>query len=157
MIFSSTPHLQIHLVTQHRLLPPLRSASLPKAHTNEGQFRCNNTGEIRKTYFCFGLGRRKNPPFKQLLCGNLNPRGPWGEVPAGCLVYMSAAECLTERLISSQRSAGKEWRLDALLPLSLDTRVTQWLGWARLLPHSHALFFALLPSLLSHHYLYCSG
>lgn len=158
MIFSSTPHLQIHLGTQHLLLPPLlQSTPLPKAHTNEGQFRCNNTGETRQTHFCFGLEKRKKFPFKQLFCGNLNPRGPWEEVPAGCWVYRSAAECLTERLISSQRSAGKEWRLDALLPSSLDTRVTQWLGWARSLPHSHPLFFALLPPLLSHHYLYCSG
>lgn len=157
MIFNSPPHLQIHLGTQHLLLPPLQSAPLPKTHTNEGRFRCNNTSEIRETHFCFGLEEGKKLPFKLSFCGESNPRGPWKEGPAGCWVYMSSAECLADRLISSQRSAGKEWSLDALLPSSLDTRVTQWLGWAHSLPHSHPLFFSLLPPLLSHNYLYCSG
>lgn len=43
LILSSPPHHQIHFGTEHLLLAPLRSARLPKTHTNQEQFRCNDT------------------------------------------------------------------------------------------------------------------
>lgn len=117
-----------------------------KQTTNAGQVRSNGIDDVSETHF--GL-EKNNSPFKLngciVLCGSLwlwswsvispdttdrwvKPQGPCEEEPARCWVYASAAECLCVHLISSRRSVGEEWRLDALLPSSLDTRVTQWLG-----------------------------
>lgn len=157
MIFSSPPHLQIHFGTKHLLLSPLQSAPLPKAHRNEDRFRCNNTEETRRNtlLFCSGGGEKKVQN-ELSFWGESNPRGPrWRR--AGRLLSLCECCWVPIRRPHVFTAAGKEWRLDLLLPSSLDTRVTQWLGWARSLPHSHPLFFALLPPRLSHHYLYCSG
>lgn len=128
-----------------------------KTYTIAGQFNCKHIGKTGKTHFCFGL--RKKRPFKlneYEICGRSNPSGP---VKKGWQVVESIRELLSAYVTASSlhSSVGKEWRLDALLPSSLDTRVTQWQGKAHSLPHSHSLFFSLLPPLLSHHYLYCSG
>lgn len=125
---------------------------LCQKHTHKkrrGQFRWGDTGEITHFLFCFG----ERIPFElnwacrsvefTLSCGHdllshqpwhsrqasQNPRGALCEEgPAGCWVYTSvsaaAAESLCERLISSHSTL---WAKDALLPSSLDTRVTQWL------------------------------
>lgn len=155
MIFSPPPHLQIHFGTKHLLLPPLQSAPLPITHRNEDRFRCGNTEETRETHYCFALekGRKKSKSsFRSE--GSQTPEGPDEE---GRLLSLCECCWVPIRRPHVFTAVGKEWRLDLLLPSSLDTRVTQWLGWARSLPHSHPLFFALLLPRLSHHYLYCSG
>lgn len=54
----------------------------------------------------------------------IKPQGLCEAGPAGCWVKVSVAKSLCVRLISPQQSVGEEWRSDALLPSSLDTRVT---------------------------------
>lgn len=157
MIFSSPPHLQIHFDTKHLLLLPLQSAPLPKTHRNEDRFRCNNTEETRETHYCFALeeGRKKSKSsFRSE--GGQTPEGPDEDGPAGCWVYVSAAECLSDGLMSSQRSVKSGVWICCYLRPWIQESLSGWAEHTRF-PHSHPLFFALLPPHLSHHYLYCSG
>lgn len=145
MIFSSPPHLQIHFGTKHLLLPPLQSAPLPKTHRNEDRFRCDNTEETRETHYCFALeeGRKKSKSgFRSE--GSQTPEGPDEDGLAGCWVYVSAAECLSDGLMSSQWSVKSGvWICCYLRPWIQESLS----GWAE---HARSLTVILCSSHSSH-------
>lgn len=154
---SALLHTSKSTLAQSTCYYPLSSLLLCQKHTETKTGSGAVTPRKQETtlLFCSGGGEKKSPN-RASFWGESNPRGPrWRRASR----LLSLCECcwVPIRRPHVFSAVGKEWRLDLLLPSSLDTRVTQWLGWARSLPHSHPLFFALLPPRLSHHYLYCSG
>lgn len=150
MVFSSPPHLQIHLGTPQRVLPPLRSAPLPKTYTNVGQLSCDDTGEIRETHFCFGLEGEKSNSHSSymslwlravhssapaLQTGESNPGGPARKGPS---IRALLSACVTASFLhSSLWAQSGVWMRCYLRPWIQESLS----GWVK---HAHSLTVILL-------------